>query len=86
MRAAQGRQEEAESLLRESLAILEPTMYTRFAEEVRASLDAMSSPRTARAAAASRSYAAAARRLIWSMQTVAARIRTSSWPGSISMP
>jgi class 3 adenylate cyclase/tetratricopeptide (TPR) repeat protein len=43
VRAAQGRQEEAEALLRESLAIIEPTMYRRFADEVRASLDRISS-------------------------------------------
>jgi ATP/maltotriose-dependent transcriptional regulator MalT len=53
VRAAQGRQEEAESLLRESLAIIEPTMYRRFAQDVRASLDAMSSPRAAAAAGSS---------------------------------
>jgi ATP/maltotriose-dependent transcriptional regulator MalT len=39
VRAAQGRQGEAESLLRESLAILEPTMYRVFADEVRQSLE-----------------------------------------------
>ena len=43
VRAAQGRQDEAESLLRESLAILEPTMYRRFADDVRASLENLTS-------------------------------------------
>ena len=38
VRAAQGQQEEAESLLRESLAILEPTMYKVFTAEVRRTL------------------------------------------------
>ncbi len=41
VRAAQGRVDEAETLLRESLAILEPTMYRLFADEVRESLDAV---------------------------------------------
>jgi ATP/maltotriose-dependent transcriptional regulator MalT len=43
VRAAQGRQEEAETLLRESLAIIEPTMYRRFADDVRASLEKIAS-------------------------------------------
>jgi class 3 adenylate cyclase/tetratricopeptide (TPR) repeat protein len=41
VRAAQGRTNEAEALLRESLAIVEPTMYRGLAEEVRTSLDAV---------------------------------------------
>jgi RNA polymerase sigma-70 factor (ECF subfamily) len=36
-------QEEAETLLRESLAIIEPTMYRRFADDVRASLEKIAS-------------------------------------------
>jgi NADH:ubiquinone oxidoreductase subunit 5 (subunit L)/multisubunit Na+/H+ antiporter MnhA subunit len=43
VRAAQGRQEEAETLLRESLAIIEPTMYRRFADDVRESLEKIAS-------------------------------------------
>ncbi len=41
VRAAQGRADEAEALLCESLAILEPTMYRLFADEVRATLEAV---------------------------------------------
>ena len=43
VRAAQGRQQEAEGLMREALAILEPTMYRRFTAEVRASLEKIAS-------------------------------------------
>ena len=50
VRAAQGRQAEAEELMREALGILEPTMYKRFAEDVRASLDRITSRTPARAA------------------------------------
>ncbi len=39
VRAAQGRAGEAEALLQDSLAILEPTMYQSFAGEVQASLE-----------------------------------------------
>jgi class 3 adenylate cyclase/tetratricopeptide (TPR) repeat protein len=39
VRAAQGRTEEADALLREALAIVEPTMYRNLTDEVRASLD-----------------------------------------------
>ena len=50
VRAAQGRQDEAEELLREALGILEPTMYKQFAEDVRASLETVTaSPATAAA-------------------------------------
>jgi tetratricopeptide (TPR) repeat protein len=49
VRAAQGRKDEAESLLRESLAIVEPTMYGLFADEVRASLEAVRGGATAAA-------------------------------------
>jgi class 3 adenylate cyclase/tetratricopeptide (TPR) repeat protein len=38
VRAAQGRIEEAERLLEEGLAVLQPTMYKRFADEVREDL------------------------------------------------
>ena len=41
VRMAQGRTEEAEALLRESLAIIEPTMYAVLADEVRSSLDGL---------------------------------------------
>jgi tetratricopeptide (TPR) repeat protein len=41
VRAAQGRTREAEELLQESLAIVEPTMYRNLTEEVRASLEAV---------------------------------------------
>jgi class 3 adenylate cyclase/tetratricopeptide (TPR) repeat protein len=41
VRAAQGRTREAEELLLESLAIVEPTMYRNLTEEVRASLEAV---------------------------------------------
>ncbi len=41
VRVAQGRTEEAEALLRESLAIIEPTMYAVLADEVRSSLDGL---------------------------------------------
>ena len=47
VRMAQGRPAEAEALLRESLAIVEPTMYRVLADEVRRSLDAVSSSATA---------------------------------------
>jgi hypothetical protein len=43
VRAAQGRTVEAEALLRESLAIVEPTMYRNLTEAVRASLDELRS-------------------------------------------
>ena len=43
VRAAQGRTDEAEALLGESLAILEPTMFRRFADEVRATLESIRS-------------------------------------------
>jgi tetratricopeptide (TPR) repeat protein len=49
VRTAQGRQEEAESLLRESLAILEPSMYKLFAAEVRATLARVAGRATAAA-------------------------------------
>ena len=39
VRAAQGRTGEAESLLQEALAVVEPTMYRHLADEVRASLE-----------------------------------------------
>ena len=39
--------DEAEALLREALAILEPTMYRRFADEVRASLETVAATRAA---------------------------------------
>jgi class 3 adenylate cyclase/tetratricopeptide (TPR) repeat protein len=39
VRAAQGRNQEAEALLEEALAIVEPTMYRNLTDEVRASLD-----------------------------------------------
>jgi len=48
VRAAQGRTAEAESLLRESLAIIEPTMYSLLAETVRESLEALHRPEPAR--------------------------------------
>jgi class 3 adenylate cyclase/tetratricopeptide (TPR) repeat protein len=41
VRAAQGRPDEAEELLQEALAIVEPTMYQSLADEVRASLAAV---------------------------------------------
>jgi class 3 adenylate cyclase/tetratricopeptide (TPR) repeat protein len=41
IRAAQGRMDEAEALLEESLTIVEPTMYRMFAEQVRDALDAV---------------------------------------------
>jgi class 3 adenylate cyclase/ATP/maltotriose-dependent transcriptional regulator MalT len=41
VRAAQGRTREAEELLQEALAIVEPTMYRNLTDEVRASLDAI---------------------------------------------
>lgn len=41
VRGAQGRVDEAEALLAEALAIVEPTMYREFAVEVRGSLDAL---------------------------------------------
>jgi tetratricopeptide (TPR) repeat protein len=44
VRAAQGKTAEAEALLRESLAIAEPTMYQILADEVRASLEALRAP------------------------------------------
>jgi class 3 adenylate cyclase/tetratricopeptide (TPR) repeat protein len=50
VRAAQGRQDDAEALLCESLTIVEPTMYRLLAEEVRASLDALDRPAAAPAA------------------------------------
>ena len=53
VRAAQGRQEEAEELLRQSLAVLEPTMYKLFAEDVRASLDRLEARPAAAAAPSS---------------------------------
>jgi class 3 adenylate cyclase/tetratricopeptide (TPR) repeat protein len=43
VRMAQGRPAEAETLLRESLAIVEPTMYRILTDEVRRSLDAVGS-------------------------------------------
>jgi tetratricopeptide (TPR) repeat protein len=43
VRAAQGRTEEAEALLREALEIVEPTMYRNLTDEVRASLDELRS-------------------------------------------
>jgi class 3 adenylate cyclase/tetratricopeptide (TPR) repeat protein len=52
VRAAQGRQEEAESLLREALATVEPTMYKQFADDLRASLEKIAG-RPAPAAASS---------------------------------
>jgi class 3 adenylate cyclase/tetratricopeptide (TPR) repeat protein/Arc/MetJ family transcription regulator len=47
VRAAQGRTAEAEALLRESLAIVEPTMYRNLSDQVRASLDELGSTSTA---------------------------------------
>jgi ATP/maltotriose-dependent transcriptional regulator MalT len=41
VRTAQGRFAEAEGLLQEALAIVEPTMYHVFAQQVRSSLDAL---------------------------------------------
>jgi ATP/maltotriose-dependent transcriptional regulator MalT len=41
VRAAQGRTAEAEALLAESLAIVEPTMYRSLTEDVRAALEAL---------------------------------------------
>jgi hypothetical protein len=41
VRAAQGRTEEAETLIRESLAVVEPTMYRIFADQVLASLESL---------------------------------------------
>ncbi len=49
VRAAQGRTNEAEALLRESLAIVEPTMFRTLTEEVRASIDAVRGGATAAA-------------------------------------
>jgi class 3 adenylate cyclase/tetratricopeptide (TPR) repeat protein len=43
VRAAQGRTDEAEALLREALAVVEPTMYRNLTDEVRASLTALQS-------------------------------------------
>ncbi len=43
VRVAQGRTADAEALLRESLAVIEPTMYRTLADEVRASLDGLRS-------------------------------------------
>ncbi len=43
VRAAQGRAGEAESLLQEALAVVEPTMYRHLADEVRASLETVRS-------------------------------------------
>jgi class 3 adenylate cyclase/tetratricopeptide (TPR) repeat protein len=43
VRAAQGRTAEAESLLQESLSIVEPTMYRILTDQVRASLDSLRS-------------------------------------------
>ena len=43
VRAGQGRTDEAEALLREALAIVEPTMYRNLTDEVRASLAALRS-------------------------------------------
>jgi class 3 adenylate cyclase/tetratricopeptide (TPR) repeat protein len=51
VREAQGRTDEAEALLRESLAIVEPTMYQVFTEQVRRSLDAVRRRATATAPA-----------------------------------
>jgi class 3 adenylate cyclase/tetratricopeptide (TPR) repeat protein len=53
VRAAQGRPDEAEELLRESLGIIEPTMYKRFAEDVRESLEKLGSRPAAAAAGSS---------------------------------
>jgi class 3 adenylate cyclase/tetratricopeptide (TPR) repeat protein len=47
VRAAQGRTEDARALLREALAVIEPTMYRTFADEVRDALDALRSGATA---------------------------------------
>jgi hypothetical protein len=49
VRAAQDRMDEAEALLRESLAIVEPTMYRLLADEVRVSLEAVRDSATATA-------------------------------------
>lgn len=48
VRAAQGRTAEAESLLREALTVIEPTMYTLLTETVRESLEALVRPEPAR--------------------------------------
>jgi class 3 adenylate cyclase/tetratricopeptide (TPR) repeat protein len=50
VRAAQGRTAEAEALLRESLAIVEPTMYRNLTDEIRASLDELRSSAAERSA------------------------------------
>jgi hypothetical protein len=47
VRAAQGCREDACKLLREALAIVEPTMYKLFADEVRQSLDLVARGATA---------------------------------------
>jgi class 3 adenylate cyclase/tetratricopeptide (TPR) repeat protein len=50
VRAAQGRTDEAEMLLREALAVVEPTMYRNLTDEVRASLDELRSSAAERSA------------------------------------
>jgi tetratricopeptide (TPR) repeat protein len=50
VRAAQGRTDEAEALLREALVVVEPTMYRNLTDEVRASLAALQTPSAGTAA------------------------------------